>query len=57
MTDNSAREAAKHQPSAAEMREEIKIDATLNQLGAAVVRGGAERKPSDTKEQGNGRTA
>ena len=34
-------------PSAAGMREGVKIDASLDQLGTAMVRGGATRRESD----------
>lgn len=40
---NERQNPGRHQPTAAEMNEPVKIDATLDQLAAAMVRGGAER--------------
>ncbi len=41
----------KHQPTKAEMEEPIRLDATLDQLGEAVMRGGAPRRePKPAKE-------
>lgn len=40
---NERQNPARHQPTAAELNEPVKIDATLEDLRAAMVRGGAER--------------
>lgn len=41
---------AAHQPTTAEMNEPVKIDANLDQLRAAMVRGGADRQTNEPRQ-------
>ena len=53
MTQESKADAASHQPSKAELEEDVSIDAAPEALAWAVTRGGAERRSEEIGEGKN----
>ena len=51
MKNSKPKTPASHQPTKAEMEKPVKIKATLDKLGEAVTRGGAERQEQDRSEK------
>ena len=54
MTQEAKADAAAHQPSKAELEEDVGIDATPEALAWAVTRGGAERRDGTKEPKGEG---